>query len=434
MKTLTILFVCLIATAAEALKIEITKGDVRPDPIAITNFYSDDSEARGIGSDSAEVVGNDLVNSGLFELIPEGSFIQKEESVAKEGPRFADWRLLGSRFLLTGKIKSEWGAKISIEFLLYDVIAGQKLIALSLSSDKIKWRKIAHMIADAVYSRVTNETGYFNTHVVYAETVSKGKNSRKRIMRMDQDGENLEALTDSSRLVLTPRYSPDGKKIAYLSFVNNSAHVYLLDLQTKKRETLGNLGEMNFAPRFSPDSKTVVMSIVKKGKSAIYKFDLETKKLTQLTEHRSIDTSPCFSPDGQYIVFTSDRDREGGEQLYIMDTNGGSVRRISFDKGKYSQPVWSPRGDLIAFTKQLVGQGFYIGVISPQGTSERLIAEGYLVEGADWAPNGRYLIYSKEHAASGQSQIYKVDLTGRHTQQIKTKKDASDCTWSPLLK
>lgn len=434
MRTLVIFLVCLIASAAQALKIEITKGEVRPDPIAITNFYSEDTEVRGIGSDIAEVIGNDLVSSGLFELTPESSFIQKEASVAKDGPRFADWRLLGSRFLLTGRITGEWGGKITVDFILYDVIAGQKLIALSMSSDKTKWRKIAHMIADAIYNRVTNESGYFNTHIVYVETVSKGKNSKKRIMRMDQDGENIEALTDSNHLVLTPRYSPDGQKVAYLSFMKNSAHVYLLNLQTKKKETLGNLGEMNFAPRFSPDSKTIVMSLVKKGKSAIYKFELGSRKLMQLTEHRSIDTSPCFSPDGTQIVFTSDRDAEcKGEQLYIMDINGGNVRRISFDKGKYSQPVWSPRGDLIAFTKQLQGK-FYIGVISPQGTGERLIAEGYLVEGADWAPNGRYLIFTKEHATSGQSQVYKVDLTGRHMQQVKTKKDASDCTWSPLLK
>eukprot|EP01037_Dinobryon_pediforme_P016432 gene16432-16610_t len=260
------------------------------------------------------------------------------------------------------------------------------------------------MIADAVYSRVTNETGYFNTHIVYVETVSKGKNSRKRIMRMDQDGENSEALTDSSRLVLTPRYSPDGQKIAYLSYMNNSAHVYLLNLQTKNKETLGNLGEMNFAPRFSPDSKTVVMSLVKGGKSAIYKFDLETKKLVQLTEHR---------------------DKEGGEQLYIMDINGGNVRRISFDKGKYSQPVWSPRGDLIAFTKQIGGQ-FYIGVIGPEGTGERLIAEGYLVEGLGRIANfingelyGRVtdVPWAVEFPAGGflprhPSQLYEAALEG----------------------
>jgi len=428
-----VLLVFLIATAAEALKIEITKGEVRPDPIAITNFYSDDQEFQGIGHDIAEVVGNDLESSGLFELISPAAFIQKEETLRKEGPRFADWRVLNTRFLLSGVVKSEGGGKLGVEFSLYDVITGQKILALALSGEKAKWRKIAHMIADAIYNRVTNEIGYFNTHIAYVETVSKGKNSKKRIMRMDQDGENCVALTDSNHLVLTPRYSPDAQKIAYLAFINNTAHVYLLDLQTKEKKTLGNLGEMNFAPRFSPDGKTIVMSLVKKGKSAIYKFDLASKTLTQLTEHRSIDTSPCFSPDGTHIAFTSDRDREGGEQVYIMNINGGDVRRISFDKGKYSQPVWSPRGDLIAFTKQLSGQ-FYIGVISPEGTGERLIAEGYLVEGADWAPNGRYLIYTKESAGGSKSQIYKVDLTGRYTQQVKTARDASDCSWSPLLK
>ncbi len=433
MKKALLFLVCFFVTQTYALKIEITKGEVRPDPIAITNFYSDDSDLQTLGHNIGEVVGADLVSSGLFELISSSSFIQKEDSLQKEGPRFADWRVLKTRFLLTGQIKEEWG-QITVEFSLYDVITGQKMTALAMSGDKIKWRKIAHMIADAIYSRVTNESGYFNTHIIYVEAISKGKNPRKRVMRMDQDGENSEALTDGKNLVLTPRYSPDGHQIAYLAYLNNTAHVYLLNLQDKSQKSLGNLGDMNFAPRFSPDGQTVVMSLVKKGMSAIYTYDLGSKKLTQLTEHRSIDTSPCFSPDGNSIVFTSDRDREGGEQLYVMDRNGGNVRRISFDKGKYSQPVWSPRGDLIAFTKQLKGRGFYIGVISPEGVGERLIAEGYLVEGADWSPNGRYLIFTKEQGGGAKSQIYKIDLTGRNIQQVNTPRNASDCTWSPLLK
>ncbi len=433
MKKALLILCCFFITQSHALKIEITKGEVRPDPIAITNFYSEDVDLQTLGHNIAEVVGTDLVSSGLFDLISPSAFIQKEDSLKKEGPRFADWRLLKTRFLLTGEIKDGWGGKVTIEFSLYDVITGQKMVSLSMEGDKTKWRKIAHMIADAIYSRVTNESGYFNTHIIYVEAISKGKNPRKRIMRMDQDGENCEGLTDGKGLVLTPRYSPDGHKIAYLAYVGNSAHVYLLNLQSKSRESLGNLGEMNFAPRFSPDGHTVVMSLVKGGMSAIYTYDLGSKKLTKLTEHRSIDTSPCFSPDGTQIVFTSDRDREGGEQLYIMDRNGGNVRRISFDKGKYSQPVWSPRGDLIAFTKQLGGR-FYIGVISPEGIGERLIAEGYLVEGSDWSPNGRYLIFTKEQGSGGKSQIYKVDLTGRNMQLVKTARNASDCTWSPLLK
>jgi TolB protein len=434
MKKVLLFLICFLTTQAYALKIEITKGEVRPDPIAITNFSSQHADLQALGRNIAEVVGADLVSSGLFELVSSSAFIQKEDSLNKDGPRFADWRILKTRFLLTGAIKEEWGDTVAVEFSLYDVITGQKMTSLAMSGDKIKWRKIAHMIADSIYSRVTNESGYFNTHIVYIEAISRGKKPTKRVMRMDQDGANSEALTDGKNLVLTPRYSPDGHHIAYLAYHGNSAHVYLFNLRNKTQKSLGDLGDMNFAPRFSPDGKTVVMSLVQKGASAIYTYDLESEKLTRLTEHRSIDTSPCFSPDGNSIVFTTDRDSEcKGEQLYIMDRNGRNVRRISFDRGKYSQPVWSPRGDLIAFTKQL-DRKFYIGVISPEGIGERLITEGYLVEGADWSPNGRYLVFTKEYGSGSKSQIYKIDLTGHNEQLVKTPKNASDCTWSPLLK
>ena len=426
---------------AHALKVEITQGLVRPDPIAITYFYNSDSSLRVLGEDIAKLVGADLESSGLFELINRMAFIQTEESLAAQSPRFSDWRAIKARFLLCGKIESAGGSQITIHFRLYDVITGQQMEGLSLTSDRLKWRKMAHMIADAVYSRVTNEAGYFNTQVVYVETMGpRGKNIKKRLMRMDQDGANSEALTDGKNLVLMPRYSADGKMIAYLGYIENNAQVHLMDLTTKSESRMVNLskilrdfGEMTYAPRFSPDSKSLIMSLVKNGSSAIYRFDLDTTTLTPLTSHRSIDTSPCFSPDNQQIVFTSDRDREGGEQIYIMDRSGGNVRRISFGEGKYSQPVWSPRGDLIAFTKQLKGR-FYIGLMTPQGTDERLIAQGFLVEAPDWSPNGRYLIFTQEDSSRGPGRIMMIDLTGRNQRVIKTTRDSSDCTWSPLLK
>ena len=436
---------CLIfvwsISIAQALKVEITQGLVRPDPIAITYFYNADSSLKILGEDIAKLVGEDLENSGLFELVNRMAFIQTEESLASQAPRFADWRLIKARFLVCGKIESAGGTQITVDFRLYDVITGQQMEGISLTSDRLKWRKIAHMVADAIYSRVTNEGGFFNTQVVYVETIgARGKNVKKRLMRMDQDGANIEPLTDGKNLVLMPRYSPDGKTIAYLGYVQNSAQVHIMDLNSKKETTMIDLSkvlrgfsEMTFAPRFSNDSKTLVMSLVKNGRSAIYRFDLQTRTLTPLTSHHSIDTSPCFSPDGQQIVFTSDRDREGGEQIYIMDRNGGNVRRISFGQGKYSQPVWSPRGDLIAFTKQQQGK-FYIGLMSPQGTDERLIAQGYLVEAPDWAPNGRYLIFTREDNSRGPGRIMMIDLTGRNQRTIKTGRDSSDCTWSPLLK
>ncbi|MCX7338279.1 MAG: Tol-Pal system beta propeller repeat protein TolB [Alphaproteobacteria bacterium] len=440
MRKITLVTLCLIitlcATTCHALKIEITKGEVRPDPIAITDFHAEDSSLQSEGKSIADVVGSDLEGSGLFALLSKVSYIQKDESVIKDGPRFADWRVISARFLVAGSIKSDGGNKITIEFRLYDVIKGEKLLALAVSGEQSKWRKIAHKVADEIYTRVTNEAGYFCTQIAFAKLLNpKSKERRKQIMRVDQDGDGMESLTDGKYLVLTPRYSADGKKIVYLAYVDGKAHVYMLDLASRHSTLVNDFGQMgfgmSFAPRFSADSTEVVMSLVKKGSSAIYAQNLQTKKLTRLTDHVSIDTSPCFSPDGQQIVFTSDRG--GKEQLYVMNHQGQNVRRISYGDGKYSQPVWSPRGDWIAFTKQVAGQ-FYIGVIKPDGTDERLIAQGYLVEGADWAPNGRYLIFTKEQGA-GRSQVYMMDLTGRHQRAI-TPPDthASDCSWSPSIK
>jgi len=429
---------------SQALKVEITQGQVRPDPIAVTNFYSADTGLSKLGETISGVVSADLERSGLFEAISHAAFIQTEEALSTLLPRFDDWRLIKARFLLCGTIRDGGGYEVIIDFRLYDVITGQQMLALSLEGNRLKWRKIAHMVADAIYNRITNEKGFFNTQLVYVETMgARGKNIKKRLMRMDHDGENVEALTDGKDLVLMPRYSPDGKMVAYLGYVNKSAHVHIMDLSTGKESSLGGLekllkgfGEMTFAPRFMPDSKSLLMSLVKDGKSAIYHFNLATKTLTPLTPHRSIDTSPCPSPDGKSIVFTSDSVREGGEQIYVMDNNGGNIRRISFGEGKYSQPVWSPRGDWIAFTKQHKGQ-FYIGLMKPDGTEERLIASGYLVESADWAPNGRYLIFTLENRGSGKvsgkGQIMMIDLTGNHQRPIKASPDSADCTWSPLL-
>lgn len=422
-----------------ALKIEITQGQVRPDPIAITNFYSTDSTLQDLGENISKVVSDDLQRSGLFEPITRDAFIQTEASLIKAVPRYADWRLIKARFLVCGTIRYEGITNVTISFRLYDVITGQQMLGLSLSAERLKWRKLSHIIADTIYSRITNEKGLFNTHIVYSEVVGGRGKTQKRLMRADQDGENRQALTDGKSLVLMPRFSPDGKKIAYLKYSKNAAFVHVMDLSDGKEKTLGgldkhlrNFGEMTFAPRFLPDSKSLIMSLVKDGKSAIYHYNLITGTLEPLTAHRSIDTSPCASPDGKQIVFTSDRDREGGEQMFIMDIKGGNVRRISWGEGKYSQPVWSPRGDYIAFTKQHKGR-FYIGLMSPEGTSERLIAQGYLVEAPSWSPNGRYLVFTKEDKSSGPGRIVMMDLTGTHQILIKTTGDVSDCTWSPLL-
>lgn len=422
-------FLCFlfIICQVKALKIEITQGQIQPIPIAITDFYGND-----LSSEIAQVIREDLESSGLFNPLDKSSFIQSPVSL-QQTVRFADWRLLNAQCLMTGKIIKE-NDKLKVYFTLYDVFKGEMMISpIELSSETTKWRKIAHMIADAIYERITGETGYFDTKIAFVDETGPSGRRTKVLMIADRDGFNPKQLTDGKNLVLTPRFSPSIHPIIYLEFINKKATVYLLDLQSNQKRSLGNFDGLSFAPRFSPDGQNVVMSLSKNGSTAIYTMNIYSNKLTRLTEHLSIDTSPCCSPDGQQIVFTSDR--SGTEQIYVMDKQGDNVRRISFGEGSYSQPSWSPRGDLIAFTKQLPGRRFYIGVMNSDGTAERLIADGWLVESPTWAPNGRVLMFTKETQGGrkSSSRLYSIDLTGHNMRMMQTPNDASDPAWSPLL-
>lgn len=414
------------------LKIEITKGEVNPDPIAIVDFYNPDG-IDNLGEDITSVLTNDLESSGLFVSIGKTAFLQSAESLSKDGPNMSNWRPLKARFLVYGEVRQLSSDKITINFRLFDVLTGQQMQGLSYNGEKKNWRRMSHIIADSIYGRTTGETGVFDSKILFVEMMNNDrKNPKKRLMIMDWDGFNPQPLTDGKNLVLTPRISPDARKVAYLAYINKQARVYVLDLKSKTSKELGHFPGMTFAPQFSPDSSKVVFSYERDGASAVYTMDIASGKTTQLTEHRSIDTSPCYSPDGTKVAFVSDRDGASKPGIFIMDVDGSNVRRISFGKGRYFQPVWSPRGDLIAFTKQVEGT-FYIGVISPEGTGERLIAQGYLVESPTWSPNGRYIMYSRSGSIMDKSQIDMIDLTGRNRRRIPTKMGATDGCWSPLL-
>ena len=415
---------------ANALKVEITRGQVKAVPIAITQFHSEGNNEMAVNL--AKIITDDLESCGLFQPINPAAFVQDPASLQK-GPRFADWRILNAQLLLSGHVE-ESGGQVKVQFRLFDVFSGSEITGLQFSVDKDKWRRMAHMIADEVYKRSTGEQGYFNTKIAYIDEVSggKGKNKVRKLCIMDRDGHNAKALTKGDNLVLTPRFSPNNRDIAYLSFENKSPQVFIFNLESGNHNLLGKFEGMSFAPRFSNDASQIIMSLEKSGSSAIYVMDVASKKILNLTPHEAIDTSPCFSPDGKQVVFTSDRG--GVEQLYVMGSDGSNVHRISFGGGKYSQPVWSPRGDLIAFTKQLNGQ-FYIGVMEPDGSNERLITQGYLVEAATWAPNGRVLLFTRESkGAKGRtSNLYTIDLTGRNLRKLNTPRDACDGAWSQLL-
>jgi TolB protein len=412
--------------ARAVLEIDVNQGVVEPLPIAVTDFVA----ADGLGADIAGVVAADLQRSGLFRPLDKAAFIEKIAN-PDQAPRFADWTVINAQALVTGRVTTEADGRVRAEFRLWDTFAGQQLVGEQFYANKANWRRVSHIIADAIYERLTGEKGYFDTRVVYVDESGPKDRRVKRLAIMDQDGANHRYLSDGGAIVLTPRFSPNRQEITYMSYEGGQPQVYLLQLETGQRELVANFPNMTFAPRFSPDGQRVIMSLLRDdGNSNIFALDLRSRNTTRLTNSNAIDTSPSYSPDGSQIVFTSDRG--GRTQIYVMGAGGGDAKRISFGDGNYSTPVWSPRGDLIAFTKQ-IGSEFQIGVMRTDGSGERILSSGYLQEGPTWAPNGRVLMFFREAAGAAGPRLHTIDLTGRNEQAIPTPNFGSDPAWSPIL-
>lgn len=428
----TIALMPLAAAAARAeIHMDINRGKIEPMPIAVPAFGATQPNDQQVGQDVAQVVSADLERSGLFQPLDRRSFIQQITD-SRTAPRFGDWRIINAQALITGDVETQQDGRLKVEFRLWDVVAGEQLTGFAYTTTAQNWRRISHIVADAIYKRVTGEDGYFDTRIVYISENGPANKRVKRLAIMDQDGANHRYLTDGRSLVLTPRFSPTQQEITYLSYARGTPRVYLFNIDTGQQEALGDFPGMTYAPRFSPDGNKVIMSLSTGGNSAIYTMDLRTRQAVKLTDNSAIDTSPCYSPDSKQIVFNSDRG--GSQQIYVMNPDGSNIHRISFGHGVYGTPVWSPRGDLIAFTK-IDGGSFYIGVMKPDGSGERLLDNGFLVEGPTWAPNGRVLMYFGQTPTGPRgdvTRLYSIDLTGYNKREVITPQDASDPAWSPL--
>ena len=348
-----------INSSFSLIEIDITRGNLDPLPIAVSPLHVDiKSESftgvkiKELGENISKIIEKNFKSTGLFNPLKKEAFVQKPD-IAHLKPRFEDWRLIKAQALVTGKLLVKDG-KLKVEFRLWDLAAAQEMTALAFTTTPSNWRRVAHIISDKIYERLTGEEGYFDTRIIYVAE-SGPKNQRiKKLAIMDQDGFNTKYLTLGNELVLTPRFNPTNQMVTYMSYFRNMPRVYLLDIETGTQEVVGNFPGMTFAPRFSPDGKKIIMSFAKDGNSDIFTMDLETRVAERITEHSSIDTSPSFSPDGNFIAFNSDR--SGLQQIYVMRSDGSNVKRITFGKGIYGTPVWSPRGDLIAFTKMHKGR------------------------------------------------------------------------------
>jgi TolB protein len=419
-----------LLSARADLRVDITRGQVEPMPVAIADLYGETAEASDLGVKISQVIARNLERSGLFRPIDSRAFIQGPEAMLG-GPRFADWRQINAQALVTGRVQVVAGDRLEVEFRLWDVFAEQYMVGLRLGSIASQWRRIAHKVTDEIYKRLTGEVGYFDTRIVYIAETGPLDARIKRLAIMDQDGENLRFLSSGKQLVLTPRFSPTAQEITYLSYDDGIPRVYLRKIDSGQEEVLGKFPGMTFAPRFSPDGNSVILTYAKDGNSDIFEMNLLSHKVRQLTSNNAIDTAPSYSPDGKFVVFESDRG--GSQQIYVMEREGSKPRRITFGKGRYGTPVWSPRGDLIAFTKSNRGR-FAIGVIKPDGSGERILSEDYLVEGPTWAPNGRVLMFFRQSERNPDSaELVTVDITGHHERILFTTTAASDPAWSPLI-
>ncbi len=431
-------FILFSIKSFAALDITISQGKVEPTPIAITQFFGSEADTSRYGNTLRDIISKNLTNSGLFYTVNEDLYIQSDNLVEKV-PRFEDWKLIKAQFLLSADVNNTENG-ITLRMRVYDVFAGQEISALKMSiPDEKLLRRLGHKVSDIVYERITGESGYFDTRIVYVSEVGPLDQRIKRLAIMDQDGhlDSHQFLTNGKNLVLTPRFAPNNQIITYMEYNNNVPRVYIYNLQTGEREIVGDFPGMTFAPRFSPDSQSVIMSFSdpKTANSEIYLMDLNTRSINRLTNDPGIDTSPSFSPDGQKIVFNSDRG--GSPQLFVMDKDGSNIKRISKERGVYGNPVWSPRGDQIAFTKLTQGS-FHIGIMDTNGNNERVIVKDFSLESPAWSPNGRYLIFHRQKRSNsdgtgGETTVHFIDITGYNERIIPTPRDGSDPAWSPLL-
>ena len=412
------------------LRLTITDGVIEPLPFAVPGFQAENPEAAQVAADVSRLVAADLAGTGLFREIPASAFISAHSSFAQT-VAYPDWRAINAQALITGAVTVS-GSQLVVKFRLFDVFSGAEMGGgLQFAGTVDGWRRMAHKVADAAYGRITGEGGYFDSRVVFVSETGPKNDRQKRLAIMDYDGANVKFLTDSSSLVLAPRFSLNGDRVIYTSFASGFPRINLLEVASVGTRQLQTAeGEMAFSPRFSRDGSQVIYSLANGGNTDIYRGDIASGSSSRLTEAPSIETAPSLSPDGSQIVFESDR--SGTQQLYIMSSNGGNAQRISFGDGRYGTPVWSPRGDLIAFTKQNAGR-FHIGVMRTDGSEERLLTASFLDEGPTWSPNGRVIMFSREtQGAGGTTSLYSVDISGRNLKPVPLPNGGSDPSWGPL--
>ncbi len=400
-----------------------------PPPVAVADFVAGSPDAVEDAHTVSRIITSNLRRCGLL-VLDAATWIKRSRAV--DTPRCFAEDVFAARLLVTGSVTRRPDGRAEAEFRLWNAILGVHLGRTEHIAPQSRPRRIGHLISDAVHERLTGEKGYFDSRVVFIDETGSPDRRVTRLAMMDQDGGNLRYLTHGEELLYTPRFSPSGREIVYVAVVQSDSRVYILDVETGRRETVGNFRGTAFSPCFSPDERTLVLSVGGDDHGAnLFAIDLTAKMITRLTGGSAIDTRASYAPDGQRICFESDRD--GRQNIYVMNANGGTAQLIKPNGSMRRAPAWSPRGDVIAFTKLVDGR-FCVGIVGLAGSRESILSEASRDDGPSFAPNGRALMFSRDPpSALATRSLVALDLTTCDEFTVPTPNSARDPDWSALL-
>ncbi|HLF97688.1 MAG TPA: Tol-Pal system beta propeller repeat protein TolB [Methylococcaceae bacterium] len=409
--------------AGAELKIEITQGVERASPIAIAPFGAQGAQ---LPVDVADVISADLNRSGRFKAMDPDSMMSRPET--PDQVRFKDWQLLGQDHLVIGQVRPAAGG-YTVEFHLYDVLRGGEMVSYTIDSPAADLRRTAHRIADIVYQQLTGMPGAFATRIAYV-TSAMGENGKRqyKVQVADADGFGPQTIVTSPEPLMSPSWSADGNKLAYVSFENKTSAIYTQTLATGQRQLVSSLPGINGAPAWAPDGSRLAVTLSKDGNAEVYVLNLQSKALLNVSNNRAIDTEPNWSPDGSSIVFTSDRG--GKPQLYLAPASGGAAQRVTYEGEYNARGVFAPDGKSLAMVHG-GGGGFRIAVLDLASKSLRVLTKGPLDESPSFASNGSMIMYASKVGSEGYLNAVSVDGSVQQRLSSETR-DVREPAWSPL--
>ncbi len=407
---------CSVLPARAELDIEITGAGEHQTPVAVVRFGGEDASSHNISS----VVANDLMRTGLFHLIDAQGKAPHEPGDVK----YAEWS--GVEALVMGSIKQQEGGNVIVKFRLLDMVRRTELLSQVLMTKSDQVRAIAHRIADMTYERLTGSPGVFSTRIAY---VNRDKGSY-RLVVADSDGYGEQALLTSSDPIMSPAWSPDGRQIAYVSFEQQRAMVYIQSLSSRQRMLLAEFPGSNSAPAWSPDGKRLALVLTRDGSSQIYTVNADGSGLKRVTYSGVIDTEPVFSPDGKSLLFTSDRG--GSAQIYRVGAEGGEAERLTFEGSSNFSPRYSPDGKSFVCA-HFDGGRFYIATQDFESKQMQVLTAGGWDKKPSFAPNGKLVLFASE--AQGRGILATVSSDGKVRQKMMAQHgDIREPVWGPYPK